>query len=69
MAANSAFIPNPLFPAQYYSAAKECEAFLTDKALVKAMQKRISAALRNLRERTLAQSQQGAGGMLLWRVK
>lgn len=46
----------------------ERELNLTDKVLVKAMQKRISAALRNLRERTLARSDQGAGGMLLWAV-
>ena len=46
----------------------ERELNLNDKALVKAMQKRIGAALRNLRERTLAQSQQGPGGMLVWKV-
>ena len=39
-----------------------------DRTLAKAMQKRIGAALRNLRERRLVGSQQGAGGMLLWQV-
>lgn len=37
-----------------------------DKVLAKAMQKRIGAALRNLRERQLVTSAQAAGGMLLW---
>lgn len=37
-----------------------------DKALAKAMQKRIGAALRNLRERQLVTSSQGHGGLLLW---
>lgn len=46
----------------------ERELNLNDKVLVKAMQKRIGAALRNLRERTLAQSQQGPGGMLVWGI-
>lgn len=46
----------------------ERELNLTDKVLVRAMQKRIGAALRNLRERTLAQSQQGPGGMLVWGI-
>lgn len=40
-----------------------------DKTLAKAMQKRIGAALRNLRERQLVTSSQGAGGMLLWAVR
>ncbi len=44
----------------------ERELNLNDKVLVKAMQKRISAALRNLRERTLAWSEQGPTGMLVW---
>lgn len=39
-----------------------------DKTLAKAMQKRIGAALRNLRERRLVGSQQGVGGMLLWEI-
>jgi len=39
-----------------------------DKALAKAMQKRIGAALRNLRERQLVTSAQ-AGGMLTWIVR
>lgn len=37
-----------------------------DKALQKAMHKRIGAALRNLRERTLVESRSGAGGRLEW---
>lgn len=37
-----------------------------DKALQKAMHKRIGAALRNLRERTLVQSRSGSGGRLEW---
>lgn len=37
-----------------------------DKALAKAMQKRIGAALRNLRERGLVTSLNGAGGLLMW---
>lgn len=41
---------------------------LTDKVLVKAMQKRIGAALRNLRERQLAASSEGPGGFLLWQL-
>jgi hypothetical protein len=47
----------------------ERELNLNDKVLVKAMQKRIGAALRNLRERGLIGSSQGAGGLLLWRVR
>lgn len=41
---------------------------LQDKTLQKAMTKRIGAALRNLRERTLVASQQGAGGLLVWSI-
>jgi hypothetical protein len=37
-----------------------------DKTLQKAMHKRIGAALRNLRERTLVQSRSGSGGRLEW---
>ena len=37
-----------------------------DKALAKAMQKRIGAAMRNLCERHLAQSVQGVGQMQVW---
>ncbi len=44
----------------------ERELNLNDKVLAKAMQKRIGAALRNLRERQLARSEQGSGGMLVW---
>ena len=40
-----------------------------DKTLAKAMQKRIGAALRNLRERQLVTSSQAAGGMLLWALE
>lgn len=39
-----------------------------DKALQKAMHKRIGAALRNLRERTLVLSRSGSGGRLEWRI-
>jgi hypothetical protein len=39
-----------------------------DKTLQKAMHKRIGAALRNLRERTLVQSRSGSGGRLEWRT-
>lgn len=46
----------------------ERELNMTDKVLVKAMQKRISAALRNLRERQLAASSEGHGGFLLWQI-
>ena len=46
----------------------ERELNLNDKVLVKAMQKRIGAALRNLRERTLVRSDQTSGGMLLWKL-
>ena len=46
----------------------ERELNLNDKVLVKAMQKRIGAALRNLRERTLTTSSEGHGGFLLWQI-
>ncbi len=39
-----------------------------DKVLQKAMHKRIGAALRNLRERTLVLSRSGSGGRLEWRI-
>ncbi|RVQ67026.1 hypothetical protein EKN06_08805 [Croceicoccus ponticola] len=39
-----------------------------DKTLSKAMNKRIGAALRNLRERTLVASRKGEGGLLLWKT-
>lgn len=39
-----------------------------DKALAKAMQKRIGAALRNLRDRQLVASAHGRGGLLVWEV-
>ncbi len=39
-----------------------------DKTLQKAMMKRIGAALRNLRERSLVASQRGAGGLLVWSI-
>lgn len=39
-----------------------------DKALAKAMHKRIGAALRNLRERTLVSSRSGPGGRLEWDI-
>jgi hypothetical protein len=46
----------------------ERELNVNDKALAKAMQKRIGAALRNLRERQLVRSEQGTGGLLTWRL-
>lgn len=46
----------------------ERELNLNDKVLVKAMQKRIGAALRNLRERTLVRSSEGPGGFLTWQL-
>lgn len=39
-----------------------------DAVLAKAMQKRIGAALRNMRERQLVHSEQGKGGMLQWEI-
>jgi hypothetical protein len=44
----------------------ERELNAADKVLVKAMHKRIGAALRNLRERTLVRSEQPKGGPLVW---
>lgn len=44
----------------------ERELNAADKALVKAMHKRIGAALRNLRERTLITSSQAGNGLLRW---
>ena len=44
----------------------ERELNLNDKALQKAMHKRIGAALRNLRERTLVVSEAGERGLLVW---
>jgi hypothetical protein len=46
----------------------ERELNLNDKVLVKAMQKRIGAALRNLRDRTLVTSSQASAGMLVWAI-
>ncbi len=46
----------------------ERELNLNDSGLQKAMHKRIGAALRNLRERTLVQSRSGSGGLLVWSV-
>lgn len=46
----------------------ERELNVADKTLAKAMQKRIGAALRNLRERTLVASERGKGGLLVWRI-
>ena len=45
----------------------ERELNLSDKVLVKAMTKRIGAALRNLRERQLVRSEQ-RGAMLAWAI-
>lgn len=44
----------------------ERELNLNDSGLQKAMHKRIGAALRNLRDRTLVMSEQGKGGLLVW---
>lgn len=44
----------------------ERELNAADKALVKAMHKRIGAALRNLRERTLVVSETVSAGPLVW---
>lgn len=44
----------------------ERELNAADKALVKAMHKRIGAALRNLRERALVRSETVSGGALRW---
>lgn len=46
----------------------ERELNTADKKLADAMHKRIGAALRNLRDRTLVQSRSGSGGRLEWRV-
>lgn len=46
----------------------ERELNVNDSGLQKAMHKRIGAALRNLRERTLVSSEQGKGGLLVWFV-
>ena len=46
----------------------ERELSLNDSGLQKAMHKRIGAALRNLRERTLVTSDQGKGGLLVWSI-
>lgn len=46
----------------------ERELNLNDSDLQKAMHKRIGAALRNLRERTLVSSEQGKAGLLVWSV-
>ena len=46
----------------------ERELNLNDAGLQKAMHKRIGAALRNLRERTLVQSVQGGKGLLRWSI-
>jgi len=44
----------------------ERELNVSDSGLQKAMHKRIGAALRNLRERTLVSSRSGPGGLLVW---
>lgn len=46
----------------------ERELNVNDIGLQKAMHKRIGAALRNLRERTLVTSEQGKGGLLVWSI-
>lgn len=44
----------------------ERELNAADKKLLKTIQKRVGAALRNMRERGLVSSQQGKEGLLLW---
>lgn len=39
-----------------------------DKRLVKTIQKRVGAALRNMRDRGLVASEPGKGGLLTWRL-
>lgn len=46
----------------------ERELNVNDSGLQKAMHKRIGAALRNLRERTLVSSRSGSGGLLVWSI-
>ena len=46
----------------------ERELNLNDKTLAKAMQKRIGAALRNLRERRLVASSPGPGAYQIWSI-
>lgn len=46
----------------------ERELNVNDSGLQKAMHKRIGAALRNLRERTLVQSERGKSGLLVWQI-
>jgi hypothetical protein len=46
----------------------ERELNLNDADLQKAFHKRIGAALRNLRERSLVTSEQGKGGLLRWSI-
>ena len=48
---------------------EERELNLADKKLVKTIQKRVGAALRNMRDRGMVLSQQGSQGMLLWQLK
>lgn len=47
----------------------ERELNVNDKDLQKAMHKRIGAALRSLRERTLVVSQKGTRGLLVWDLR
>lgn len=46
----------------------ERELNLADKTLQKTMHKRIGAALRNLRDRALVDSEHATGGLLIWRI-
>ncbi|WP_239805151.1 hypothetical protein [Croceicoccus hydrothermalis] len=46
----------------------ERELNLNDRDLTKAMQKRIGAALRNLRDRALVVSEPGKSGLLVWGI-
>lgn len=46
----------------------ERELNLNDKDLAKAFHKRVGAALRDLRNRTLVKSDQGKAGLLIWSI-
>lgn len=48
---------------------EERELNLADKKLVKTIQKRVGAALRNLRDRGLVKSEQGEKGLLKWDLR
>lgn len=47
---------------------EERELNQSDKKLVKTIQKRVGAALRNIRDRSLVTSEKGGKGLLLWQL-